>query len=154
MYQSLYENLHVTGNSFPALNDVVSLGNTFVHLTFDGNLPLPDFNNYTDGWNGWFRVGDSDLPGGYPPHEYCNAQLNPDNCMLAGALQGWGHLAAYNPDLTALEQNLIDLANDDSSATVEFKDQHYWYNGAFSAHAVDYPDILIYIGGDMAMLVN
>jgi hypothetical protein len=154
VYQSLYENLAVTGNSFPALSDVVSLGNTFVHLTFDGNSQLPDFNNYTDGWNGWFRVGDSDIPGGYPPHEYCNAQLNPNNCMLAGALQGWGHLAAYNPDLTSLEQSLIALANDDSTATAAFKDRHYWYNGPYSANAEDYSDIMIYIGGDMAVLVN
>jgi hypothetical protein len=154
VFQSLYENLGPTGNNFPALRDLVSLGNTYVHLAFTGNARLPDFNNFLDGWNGWFRVGYSDIPGGYPPHQYCNSQLTPDNCMAAGTLQGWGHLAVYNPDLAALEQDLISLANDDSAATAAFKAQHYWYNGPYSAGGTDYPNLMIYIGGDAAMLVH
>jgi len=154
VFQSLYENRGATGANFPAMADVVSLGNTFVHLAYNGDPVFPDFNNFVDGWNGWFRVGYADIPGGYPPHQYCNAQLNPDNCMMAGTLQGWGHLAIYNSDLAALEQTLISLANDDSSATATFKAQHYYYNGPFSANAADYPDIMVYIGGDAAAMVQ
>jgi hypothetical protein len=154
VFQSLYENLDATGNSFPSLYDLVSLANTYVHLTFNGNTQHPNFNNFLDGWNGWFRVGNSSIPGGYPPDQYCNAQLNPNNCMTAGTLQGWGHLAVYNPDLAALEQSLISLAYDDSPATAAFKTQHYWYNGPYTANAIDYPDIMVYIGGDMTAMVE
>jgi hypothetical protein len=154
VFHSLYQNLAPTGNNFPALRDLVSLGNTYVHLAFTRNAQLPDFNNFLDGWNGWFRVGYSDIPGGYPPHQYCNSQLTPDNCMAVGTLQGWGHLAVYNPDLAALEQDLISLASDDSAATAAFKAQHYWYNGPYSSTGADYPDLMIYIGGDAAALVD
>lgn len=154
VFQSLYENRDATGATFPALADVVSLANTLVHLAFNGNSQFPDFNNYIDGWNGWFRVGYSDIPGGYPPHQYCNSQLDPNNCMTAGTLQGWAHLAIYNPDLAALEQDLISLANDDSPAATTFKTQHYFYNGPYTTNARDYPDILIYIGGDASRLVQ
>ncbi|MGD0547517.1 MAG: hypothetical protein ABR991_06765, partial [Terracidiphilus sp.] len=154
VFQSLYQNRDITGESFPALTDIVGLANSYVHLAFNGNTQLPDFNNFLDGWNGWFRVGDPSIPGGYPPHQYCNGQLDPDNCMTAGTVQGWGHLAVYNPDLAALEQNLISLANDDSDAASAFKAQHYWYNGPYTANARDYPAMMIYIGGDVAGMVN
>jgi hypothetical protein len=154
VFQSLYENRSYTGANFPALSDVVSLANTYVHLAFNGDHEFPDFNNYIDGWNGWFRVGEPSIPGGYPPHQYCDAQSVPINCMTPGTLQGWGHLAMYNPDLAALEQDIIALANDDSAEATAFKARHYYYNGPYSADGPYYPDLMIYIGGDMATLVN
>jgi hypothetical protein len=154
VFQSLYENRDATGTAFPALADIVSLGNTYVHLAYNGNSSFPDFNNFIDGWNGWFRVGYSDIPGGYPPHQYCNSQLDPDNCLTPGTLQGWGHLAVYNPDLAALMQTLISLANNDSAVVTAFKQQHYWYGAPFSSNLPDYPDLMIYIGGDASAMVE
>lgn len=74
--------------------------------------------------------------------------------MTAGTLQGWGHLANYNPDLASLEQTLMMLASDDSAASTAFKAQHYEYNGPSTTNAADYPDIMIYIGGDRAGMIQ
>lgn len=150
VFRSLYETSSATGASFPALNDVVALANTYVHLASSGSANLPAFNNFLDGTNSWFRVGDPSIPDGYPPDQYCDATQSPINCLTAGALQGWGQLAFANPNLAALEQNLVNLAYDDSPDTVTFKDQHYWYGGPYSANADVYPWLMIYVVGDSA----
>ncbi|HEY0797193.1 MAG TPA: hypothetical protein VGD64_15585 [Acidisarcina sp.] len=151
VFRTLYETRAATGNSYPALDDLVALGNTYVHLAFNGDASMPDFNNFIDGWNGWLRVGYSDIPGGYPPHQYCAAAQSPNNCLTAGTLQGWGQLAFANPDLAALEQHVIDLAYDDSAQAMLFKDQHYFYNGGhYSVVASQYPWLMVYVAGDSA----
>ena len=150
VFRSLYESRKATGTPFPALNDLVALANSYVHLAFNGNSKLPAFNNFLDGWNGWFRVGYPSIPNGYPPNQYCDATQSPINCLTAGAVQGWGQLAFANPDLATLYQNLVNLAYDDSAETVAFKDQHYWYGGPYSANADVYPWLMIYVVGDSA----
>ena len=75
---------------------------------------------------------------------------SPDNCLTAGTLQGWGQLAFANPRLAALYQRLVDLAYDDSSDTVAFKDRHYYYHGHYSANADLYPWLMICVVGDSA----
>ena len=150
VFRSLYETRKATGAPFPTLNDLVALANSYVHLAFNGNTQLPAFNNFLDGWNGWFRVGDPSIPDGYPPDQYCDATHSPIDCLTAGAVQGWGQLAFANPDLATLYQNLVNLAYDDSAETVAFKNQHYWYGGPYSANAEVYPWLMIYVVGDSA----
>jgi hypothetical protein len=149
VFRSLYETRNATGAPFPTLNDLVALANSYVHLAFTGNSQLPAFNNFLDGWNGWYDVGGS-IPDGYPPYQYCDAMQTPINCLAAGAVQGWGQLAFANPDLATLEQNLVTLAYDDSPNTVAFKDQHYRYGGPYSVDADLYPWLMIYVVGDSA----
>jgi len=154
VFQALYETRTATRQSFPALGDLVSLANTYVHLAYNGDSKRPDFNNFIDGWNGWFRVGYPGIPGGYPPHQFCDSELDPGNCMTAGTLQGWGHLAVYNPDLLGLEQILVNLAYDNSESAAGFKANHYWYDGPYDATADTYPVMLVYFAGDSAGLVE
>jgi hypothetical protein len=150
VFRSLYETRQATGATFPTLNDVVALANTYLHLAFNGNSELPAFTNFLNGWNGWFDVGDSSLPDGYPPYPYCNASQSPSNCLLAGALLGWGQLGSLNPQLATLMQELVNLAYDDSPSAEAFKDQYYWYAGPYSASAGVYPLLMIDVVGDSA----
>src|SRR5208283_931936 len=131
-------------------NDVVALANTYVHLAFNGDPDLPTFNNFLDGWNGWLDVGDSSPPGGYPPYEYCNASQSPGDCLLGGALLGWGQLGSLNPELGTLMQGLINLAYIESPTAVAFKNQFYWYDGPYDASAGMYPRLMIDVIGDSA----
>jgi len=149
VFRSLYETSRATGASFPALNDLVALANSYVHLAFTGNPQLPVFNNFLDGCNGWFRVGDPSIAG-YPPEEYCDATQTPINCLTAGAVSGWGQLAFANPNLATLIQDVINLAYDDSTAAVAFKNEHYWYDGPYSVADGVYPWLMVYVAGDSA----
>jgi hypothetical protein len=87
---------------------------------------------------------------GYPPEPYCNAAQSPINCLTPGAVQGWGQLTFANPTLATLMQNLVNLAYDDSPATLAFKDQHYTYVGPYSIQDGQYPWLMIYVVGDSA----
>jgi hypothetical protein len=149
VFRSLYETRKATGAAFPTLNDLVALGNSYVHLAFNGDSQLPAFKNFLDGWNGWDDVGGS-IPDGYPPFQYCNAMQTPINCLTPGSVQGWGQLAFANPDLATLYQNLVNLAYDDSPDTLVFKNQHYYYHGPYSVDADLYPWLMIYVAGDSA----
>ena len=155
VFRSLYETRAATGATFPTRYDLISLANSYIHLAFNGDLQQPDFNNFLDGTNGWLSVGEAGIPGGYPPHQYCQAGQSPNNCLIPGGLQGWGQLAFLNPQLASLSQALVDLAYDDSSGTVAFKDQHYYYQGGhYSANADLYPWLMIYVVGDSAELLQ
>ena len=151
IFRTLYETQPATGVTFPAINDLIALGNSYVHLAYNGNRTLPAFNNFIDGSNGWFGVEQTDIPNGYPPYEYCQSQRDPDNCLTPGALQGWGELSYVNPSLAALSQTLINLAYDDSAATMAFKDQHYYYAGQhYSANSGTYPQLMVYVAAENA----
>lgn len=151
IFRSLYENRGATGQTFPALNDLVALGNSYVHLAFNGNQAQPAFSNYIDGWNGWYAVEELDIPNGYPPHNYCQSLRNPDNCLTAGTVQGWGLLSEVNPTLGALTQKMIDLAYDDSVDAAAFKDQHYYYAGQYyNLETGIYPQLMVYLAADSA----
>jgi len=150
VFRSLYETQSATGTNFPALNDVVALANTYVHLAFTGNSKLPAFSNFVDGWNGWFDVGDSSIAG-YPPEQYCDATQSPINCLTAGAIQGWGQLSFANPSLATLMQDLINLAFDTSAADQPFMNQHYYYDdGPYVVSENLYPWLMIWVAGDNA----
>jgi hypothetical protein len=149
IFRSLYETRNATGASFPTLNDLVALGNSYFHLAFTGNAQLPVFNNYVDGWNGWVNWDPSSLFG-YPPEQYCDATQSPNDCLTPGAMQGWGQLSFANPSLATLMQNLVNLAYDDSAADQSFIDQHYYYGGPYNVVDDTYPWLMIWVAGDNA----
>jgi hypothetical protein len=122
--RSLYDNRKATGvrwNNFPTTADVQSIINQYMYRVFQGNFSRPLFNNYFDGSNGWFRVGYHGSTFGYPPTQYCNGS----DCLTDGALQGWGMLAFFSPDLLNLQHSLLTLAWSVDSSTVAFRDQYY-----------------------------
>jgi hypothetical protein len=150
VFRSLYETRNATGVSFPALNDLVALANSYVHLASTGNSTVPLFNNFLDGWNGWFDVGDGSIADGYPPQQYCDSTQSPLNCLIGGAVQGWGQLAFANPSLASLIQNVVNVAYDDSPSDQALITQHYTYAGPYAVTGGQYPWLMIYVVGDSA----
>lgn len=149
VFRSVYETQKATGVSFPTRNDLVALANSYVHRAFAGNWQLPVFNNFTDGWNGWDAF-DPAASFGWPPHQYCNTMQSPPDCLAPAALVGWGQLDFANPELAALTQSLVNLAYDDSAATLSFKNQYYHSGTPYSVTNGVYPWLMICVVGDAA----
>lgn len=131
--RSLYDNKSATRLDFPSKQDIVLLTNQYMYRVFQGDFEHPHFNNYFDGSNGWYNVGKSGPDTGFPPAQYCNCHTSKLHCTIVGAIQGWGLLASFNPDLLKLQQALIQLASKDDADSVAFKDRYFWYdNESFS----------------------
>jgi hypothetical protein len=126
--RSLYDNKNATGVDFPTDHDVQLLTNQYMYRVFRGDLAHPLFNNYFDGSNGWYRVGYHGPAFGVPPAQDCDAHSSNRPCATTGAVQGWGELASFNPDLMELEHALATLAWREDPETNRFKDRYYWYN--------------------------
>ena len=151
LFRTLFETKAATGLDFPQRNDLVALANAYVHLASDGDQQEPQFHNFLDGWDGWFQADGTNARSGYPPSKDCVASGDPDNCLIPGALQGWGELAFINPDLAALSQRLVDLAYLDSGPVQAFKRKHYFYAGQpYAIQAGLYPQLMIYVAADAA----
>ncbi len=149
VFRSLYETEWATGATYPARWDLVALGNTYVHLTLNMASGFPAFNNYLDGTDGWFQFDPADPTGGYPPYLYCDA-MHKSNCLNVGAVQGWGELSPFNPDVAALGQKIINLAYDDSPAATAFKTQHYYVDGQYEVNDGVYPWLMMWVAADNA----
>jgi hypothetical protein len=149
VFRSMYETAGASGASYPGLSDVVALGNTYAHLTLSKASSFPAFNNYLDGTDGWFQFDPAQPLGGYPPHRYCDSRAK-GNCTSIGTVQGWGQLGSLNPDIAVLEQRMINLAYDDSSAATAFKDQYYYADGHYSMQSGSYPWLMMWIAADSA----
>jgi hypothetical protein len=149
VFRSMYETEWATGAAYPTRWDLVALGNTYVHLALSKASAYPDFNNYLDGTDGWFQFSPTDPSGGYPPQLYCNAEQR-GNCLSVGTVQGWGELSRFNPDLAALEQQIINLAYDDSAAATAFKTQHYYEDGPYAVRDGVYPWLMMWVAADNA----
>jgi hypothetical protein len=127
--RSLYDNRIATGVDFPSTRDVELLTNQLMYRVFKGDLNRPLFNNFFDGSNGWYRVGYHGPSFGYPPAELCDSRNGNRPCLTDGAVQGWGLVAQFNPDLTELLHSLVKLAAREDLETRRFEDRYYWYNG-------------------------
>ena len=152
--RALYDNRKTTGGSFPASSEVQLVTNQLVYMNFQGNMDEPLFNNFFDGSDGWYRVGYHGPTFGYPPAQYCNnyADVGPYTmpCLTPGAVQGWGLLAFFNPDLTELEHALANLAWATDSTHAAFRQQYYYYAGqdfaaVDSSSQTQYPILLYFI---------
>ncbi len=127
--RSLYDNKTAAGVDFPSARDVELLTNQLMYRVFKGDFNRPLFNNFFDGSNGWYRVGYHGPHFGYPPAELCDSRSPDRPCLTDGAVQGWGLLASFNPDLMELMHSLAKLAASEDPNARQFKDQHYRYNG-------------------------
>jgi hypothetical protein len=128
-FWSLYQNRKAAGVEFPSGQEMTLLTNQYVYKVFQGDFDHPLFNNYFNGCNGWVRVAYHGGGFGIPPAQYCDQHNAKRPCLTVGAVQGWGLLAAFNPDLMKLEQALAALASKDDPETRQFKDRYYWYAG-------------------------
>ena len=71
-------------------------------------------------------------------------------CLRAGAVQGWGSVAFFNPDLSELEHSLANLAWSSDSVRAAFRRHYYYYAGQdFAALGsqpqTQYPVLLYFI---------
>ncbi len=161
--RALYDNRKATGNSFPGENEIQLLTNQLVYKNFQGNMDKPLFNNFFDGGNGWYRVGYHGANFGYPPAQYCNSNSSVGQyslpCLTSGAVQGWGLVAFFNPDLAELEHSLSKLAWTTDATHQAFLKQYYYYAGQdFSAidsqSQPQYPILLYFILSNSADKLN
>jgi hypothetical protein len=153
-FRALYDNKKAIAVSYPSITEVQLLINQLMYRTFQGNLNLPLFNNYFDGSNGWFEVGFHGPNFGYPPAQYCNMLLTlpfDEHCLNAGAVQGWGLIAFFSPDLTNLEHSLATLAWSQDANQIVFRSRYYDSGGGDNYTAVDaqnnvhYPSNLLWV---------
>ncbi len=57
---SFYENKALVGRTFPTDADMRYYVNQIVYRVFNGDFAAPRFRHFTDGSNGWFRIGLTD----------------------------------------------------------------------------------------------
>ena len=94
VFNSLYENRVITGQSFPEEGTMVGLTNQAIYGTFNKNFTHPLFTNFMDGTNGWYRVGyDGRVGFGYAPYD--------DGFSIPSG--GFAFWSKYNPDMYSLE---------------------------------------------------
>jgi PKD repeat protein len=97
VFETLYHNRKITGDSFPDKAFMTSLANELVYGSSNRNTEKPLFTNYFGGMNGWYRVGFHSATFGYPP--YGLTSYVPEG--------GYGYWAEYNSDVGVLMQSLL-----------------------------------------------
>jgi hypothetical protein len=92
VFGSLYENLSITGQTFPSLTTMQSLANQLVYGAFNKDLDSPKTSNFMDGTNGWYRVDYGGFSG-YGVYGMC----------YSTATGGYGFWSKFNTDITLME---------------------------------------------------
>ena len=100
VFETLYHNRKITGDSFPDEAFMKSLANEFVYGSSNRNIEKPLFTNYIGGENGWYRVGYHGSTFGYPP--YGLTSYGPEG--------GYGYWAEYNSDIGMIMNSLLNRA--------------------------------------------
>jgi len=151
--RSLLDNRKVSHLTFPGWMDVQLLANQFAYRVFQGDFGKPLFHTYFDGGNGWYRVGYHGSNFGYPPAEYCNSpvyrHIYVTYCVQAGAIQGWGMISFWSPDLLTIQHALLALAASQDPEAIAFREQYYQYEKPYSfvddEGRPQYPTFLLWI---------
>ncbi|HRO67044.1 MAG TPA: hypothetical protein PL182_05730 [Pseudobdellovibrionaceae bacterium] len=79
--------------NFPIQRVMRGMANQVAYVTFNKNLSSPNFSNFLDGTDGWYRVNYSGRVNfGYPPGNWSLG----GGSILSG---GYGFWAKYNPDI-------------------------------------------------------
>jgi hypothetical protein len=109
MLRAIYDARIVLGLDWPTDLDLKAAADYYATVPFNGNYEWPQFANYANGIDGWYRV---DATSGYPPSGYQNANGN-DNTrsLFVGSVWGWGRLAPFSSKLAAVLEAFMDLAN-------------------------------------------
>ena len=98
VFETLYNNRKITGDSFPDEAFMKSMANELVYGSSNRNIEKPLFTNYFGGVNGWYRVGFHGSTFGYPP--YGLTSYVPEG--------GYGYWAKYNSDVGVLMHALLN----------------------------------------------
>ena len=93
VFDALYDNRGVTGQSFPDDAVMRGLANQLAYGVFNGDIDRPLFRNFMDGANGWYRVGYMGRP---------DAGSRPYGLTSAGPTGGYGFWAKFNPDIRSI----------------------------------------------------
>jgi hypothetical protein len=149
--RSLYDNRKATGSTFPSIQEMKLLTNQYVYRVFNGNFARPNFRNYMDGSDGWFRV-DLSTGSGYPPSDVCDDKVPKRPCEAPGNVSGWGLLSFVSQDLAKVEQALIELAFKNDAEARQFRDRHYTYTWPYGVDSASgrsvYGDTLYFVIAD------
>jgi len=139
--RSIYDNKDLLNLAFPTTEDMRLLANQYAYKVFQGNLNLPQVNNFMDGRDTWYRVGYGASYIGLAPTQYCytfdrafkdgthpedRAQKYPCLGGLAGRI-AWGRLAEFQPDLKKIALATLDLLYATDPERVAFRERYLSY---------------------------
>lgn len=98
--RTLYLNKEITASNFPAESHLEGLANQLAYKVFNRNLNKPNFRNFMDGSNGWYRS----FPEGNQPG------IGPFSVGSAAVISsGYPLYAAYNSDLRRVVDRLYEI---------------------------------------------
>jgi len=111
VFTSLNRNRNILGMSFPDANQMEHFANQFAYGIFNQDFEYPTFSNFSDGTDGWYRVGYANRPGfGIPP-----------SGLAETALKGmYAEYRAYNDDIDTIMTALYNLIHYPDSTQRQF----------------------------------
>lgn len=110
VFDTFYRFRGIVDSSFPDRDTLVGLARQFVFGAWNRNVASPQFTNYMDGTNGWYRVNYSNRAGfGYPP-------FGLNDSALSGGYGLWSYL---EPFTSTLLTQLYEATNYDMESTVD-----------------------------------
>lgn len=125
MLRALYDARDVLSLEWPTAADLQATGDHYATVPFNGDLARPQFANFSDGTDGWYRVDSADE--GYPPSEYGDANGGTNTRLVfPGQVWGWGRLAPFSSKLAAVLEAFIDMIN---STDEQHLGRVLYYNG-------------------------
>lgn len=96
IFETLLEYHNHFNTSFPDSNDIRLFANQFIYKNFNGDFEKPLFTNYSDGTNGWYRVGYHGPGFGFAPYDM----------SISAVTGGFLYWSKYNPDIEKLKPAL------------------------------------------------
>lgn len=117
VFETLYRNRSVTGQSFPTVEILTRLVNQMAYTVFNKDFKKPLFSNYFDGTNGWYRVNYDGREGfGYGP-----SSMGPD--WLLGGYPVW---KKFQPDIKKVGKAVSDMIESTGDVDINnFKSRYY-----------------------------
>lgn len=116
VFETLFLNRHITGQSFPNINTMRQLSNQFLYRVFNKDLSKPLFTNYFNGTNGWYRFEYLKREGfGYAPYDQ----------SISAVTGGYCFWSLYNSDFALLRKSLWEMIKSSDSLVLEHVANHY-----------------------------
>lgn len=130
LLRSLWDARRATRVGFPDAGVLRLTTAQYLQRAFQGDLAHPQFNNYFDGGNGWYRARYGGRPDwGYPPSEGCDSRTENRPCLARGAVLGWGLLGFADPAIPELGRALFRLAMGATPDARAFRARTYVVHG-------------------------
>jgi len=154
--RALFDNRDALGLDFPTADDL-RLAGDHLALVVAASAPSqhPRLSNYSDGSDGWYRVGYHGGEFGYPPSDACDSRSPDRPCLMPGALLGWGALSGSSPSLSEFYGQLVALALSDDPDAIEYRRRALTFDKLeFARYGPDgsdhYPTLLLFALGPAA----